>query len=225
MPLSAKRLLRPKWQVLSAMSSMPAWEKWASTLAPLSRAMVISEMHISRKALKVAKIPCGPLHAETRGGGEVGAFHDAAAHEDLRVGLADLGQAAGALQIAVHTQHLVLACFRRHGGQDLHQGVAEHVAVGLHALAAAAAAGGVLRLGDRAQVVGSLLAAPLLEVAIALSTGITSWPWVEPSMPAMPTAIGRRLIRATGPSLSTAWRRRRWRSSRSSPSPDRVARP
>ena len=47
----------PKWHVLSAISSTPECEKWQSTLQKLSRAMVISEMTISRKAEKVEKTP------------------------------------------------------------------------------------------------------------------------------------------------------------------------
>jgi hypothetical protein len=40
-------------QVLSAILSTPEWEKWDSTLAKLSRAIVSSEMIISEKAEKV----------------------------------------------------------------------------------------------------------------------------------------------------------------------------
>jgi len=59
-PPSANRLLSPKWQVLSAMSSHPEWEKCASTLAWFSRAMVSSDTIISRNAEKVANTPCRP---------------------------------------------------------------------------------------------------------------------------------------------------------------------
>ena len=91
-------LLMPKWQVLSAMSSTPLWLKCANTLEKFRRAMVISLMHISRKALNVEKIPCFPgTRTEAGSGGEVAAFHDAAAHEHLRVFLADVVQAAASL--------------------------------------------------------------------------------------------------------------------------------
>ena len=75
------------------------------------------------------------LHAEPCRRREVGPLHDAATHEDFGVGLADLGQAARALKIAVHHQHLVLANRQRHGRKELHHRIAEHIAVRLQPLA------------------------------------------------------------------------------------------
>ncbi len=59
-PLCAKNTFTPKWQVLSDISSTPACEKWHSTFASFRRAMVSSEMTISRNAENVLNTPCRP---------------------------------------------------------------------------------------------------------------------------------------------------------------------
>ncbi len=123
-------LLMPKWQVLSAMSSTPLWLKCASTLEKFSRAMVISLMHISRKALKVAKMPCLPGdRTEAGGGGVVAALHDAAAHEHLRMLLADVVQAAGAFEVVVEHLDAGDALALAHAVENLVDDLAEIVAV------------------------------------------------------------------------------------------------
>ena len=81
--------------------------------------MVISEIHISRKALKVPKTPCLPcFHAETSRSGEVAAFHNAGRDEYFRMGIMDLFQPARAFQVAVDDADFFNPVFFAHFAQN-----------------------------------------------------------------------------------------------------------
>jgi hypothetical protein len=112
------------------MSSTPLWLKCAMHVGVVqTRHRDLADAHLEEGRERGEDADLASLAAKAAGRREVAALHDAAAHEDLGVLLADVVQAAGALEIVVEDAHTGDPLLRRQAVEELVYDLAEVITV------------------------------------------------------------------------------------------------
>ena len=94
------------------------------------------------------------FHPEPSSSGEVTTLHDARGDEDVRIGIVNLFQTAGAFEIAIDDLHFFHALGFAHPSEDGYSSIAEDVAVGIPFIAGTHEGVFILGCFDAFEVVG-----------------------------------------------------------------------